>query len=440
MVFSFGKKAGDHVIDQELIDLLAVMDINFTGPKKIGTQVTKMCHSLNVEDCATAYRLSAIKLLFVDTDFVSKALGGDYARGYDLILVGAFCSDPKNLAGLNTTTLTKSALVDIVTKVDRKTTVQKKWTVRDLPVFSGKDDEWLDWKEKALATFCLCGLFQIVTDPLIAQSNPEMNCAVHGMLTLCVCDTKCGLDHTVLDIARDGHQAWSNIEQHYEQGPLLKLLITEHHNKIDTLSLSENGTVLDFANAFLRVKNRLVKLHSKATQMLVKVSIHQPDPEEWKDMFLDGIHVEYLSAISQSCRDDDNLTLRDTMTKLRELESQNKGSRKGISQKRQKKDYVPEKPAAHTPTNPGRAPHEDRGAAAKQFTQKLLDKAANTGDAAQKKLLTDFISTNTQALYQNSGQKRNRNQKKGKRRRAANAEAAATPNEVNDGYASFLRG
>jgi hypothetical protein len=159
-------------------------------------------------------------------------------------------------------------------------------------------------------------------------------------------------------------------------------------------------------------------------------------------MFLDGIHVEYLSAICQSCRDDTELTLRDTMTKLRELESQNKGSRKGNNQKKQKRDYAQEMPAAHTPSNNDKAPYEDHGAAAtaKQFTQKLLDKTANTIDAAQKKLPTDFISTNTQALYQNSGQKRNRNQKKGKRRRAANAEAAATPNEVNDGYASFLRG
>jgi hypothetical protein len=190
-----------------------------------------------------------------------------------------------------------------VTNVYQKSTPQ--WTTKKLDEFNGDYETWLSWKECAKAYFAQCGLYQVITNADYASAHPEMNAAVHGMLTISFSGSKENyMLFSTIAFAGDGHGAWENLCRFYECSVMTDIQIANYVEKFNLLEVTTVGNFFSFVTEFLLYKDKLEGLYEKQSARNIAPKIQVLS--DWNLLFFQKLKVVELESRAENLRKDDH--------------------------------------------------------------------------------------------------------------------------------------
>jgi hypothetical protein len=286
--------------------LLGYEDVNNARSDAVTKAVRNILHTFNIKTWDGAYRGIILKEYLTkggtSTDSTSKI-----QALVDVITVCCyyygFESEPdEDPLAVDL----KAALFNIVSNSDKASGSYK---VGELDKFSGKDRDWMLWKERSISRFKIDGLYEIITDEGRAVLNQRKNTIVHGMLVRALLTTKESMAYPCLMAeARDnGFLAWKQLCDLYEHKTLIKNLCRELHMKIFKLHLEKVEHWDTFTSEFMNSMNTMIVYQEKAEKANIDISTFKV--VDWKTLFLEKINVTLLNPRVQYCSAQDDMTV-----------------------------------------------------------------------------------------------------------------------------------
>lgn len=296
----------------------------------------------------------------------------------------------------------------------------------ELKPFSGKDHDWLFWKERAIARFKIEGLYEIIASEHMARLYPKKNTVIHGLLVEALLTTEHSLVYPCLmqDSRDNGHQAWKKLCELYEHKELIKNTCKTLHARFVKLRATKLEHWDSFTTQFLNTMNQMVIFQTKAKALDVDITGHTVN--KWKDSFLDKLEIPLLSPRVDRLKHEESddvwevfLNLKGVILDkavMKDIPFEHKQPRAKQDKKRKidtgNEEEIKDPEAERTPRGNG-----DRSNATLQQLHSLIDK---TTDATQKEAFKKMLAdAKTQASTAGSNKKLSRFQKRKNRRTLA---------------------
>jgi len=270
--------------------------------------VLRFTLSLDIKDYKDCYR--GLILQTVPKDFSNTKEKLHVLSDY--LMVCAYFSrlDPETEAPTPGETYTlkdlKSSYNKLISGEDRSRSPQK---VGELQPFSGKDKDWLLWKERAIAQFKIDGLYDVVRGERVAALNPGKNTIVHGMLVKALIHNgKLHAFPCLLDNEDDGNLAWRRLTDVYEHEQLIRNTLEDLQHQYQNLTLKNINDWDSFSAEFMTLKNDITMFVQKAKEANIK-DYSQFQIKYWKEDFIDKISCQELMGKIEFCRADHEMDL-----------------------------------------------------------------------------------------------------------------------------------
>jgi hypothetical protein len=287
----------------------------------------------------------------------------------------------------------KLAAMAVHTGVSHYTT---NWKTMKLDDFSGFPGDWFQWRISAVATFCQCGLFEVLDNKAFASQHIPMNAAVHGMLTHCFAQTeKCCMLHTTHTMVGNGYGAWQNLLAFYENHSMINSYIQYYYDEFEKLEVTEHKEFYPFSTEFLFLQGQLDMLQKlsadKATDPSEKT--RSVPIESYPKEFLKKMNIGELQTITEVLQREapkaipayiQLFTTALTEKKLLVMTSKKK---RNNSDHKDKQGSSNNKPAASPSISPP-GNHSDVNA---HYKKKLISEKEKTSDPSQKKYVQSLI-------------------------------------------------
>ena len=278
--------------------------------------------------------------------------------------------------------------------------------VGELPSFSGDDNDWLIWKERAEAQFKIDGLYKCLTSSIYAYSHEYENVAVHGMLTKALLQSSTsGHFACLMDNKDDGHKAWKTLTEYYECEEHIKNILRELFAKLEEMKLTEVSNWKEHVEEFMALKNRIVMFSTRAKEAsLSNINVYMVD--DWKKKFLSQIHIPALNSRMDFCSKDKEMDLWKTILDLKAyIHEKHAAVKKARTKSKhitvQKEEVT--KPAAEAPSK------TDKNAS---MVQNLYNQISAITDEKLKKQVKDMMAkakgASTEKTVKFKGKKRKR--------------------------------
>lgn len=402
-------------IDDQLDETFAVLKIdNCIGNPaagSMGATIRSMLYTLGVDGIKNAYKGLALLPMLAN----SKVLASIKHKStiVDFLSVCYYWTSVQTEGGntdeeaiIPTEEQLIQAYVDQQGGSNKSTRNRK---VVDLPHFSGKDEDWQLWKEKALATFKIIGLYSALTNPNIALLNPEDNTIIHGLLVRAMLQSDTHVEFCCMtDNEDDGYSAWKQLTDYFEQEQLVRGLLKTESILMDSLTLLRAEDYGAFVSNFMRSKNRTTTYLKLAKEKEVTM-VREFEVSDWKGIFLEKINVSLLQSRVESCLQDDEMTLWTTIIALKSLilEKRTKHSKQKRSPKVEQNEKV-ENGNSDTDSNPP--------AKAPVVTIATLHNLVNQLPNGDKKtMLKDFLVSSKSSVRKHPNGERYARKKKNRR-------------------------
>ena len=228
-------KVDEHL--NQVFQALGYVDINDVSNQAPDETkaVRNLLATIGLKDWDKAYRGALIKPLMIHSTLVDTITKRTAIS--DVMAATSFLSQydtvPTDLEEISFDTITASL------SHDHDKPSSSKIKPGEIPAFTGKDDAWPMWKEKALAQLKIDGLIKVITDPDYARLHPVPNTIVHGMLTKALIKEE-GYGHfpCLLDNVDNGYKAWKTICEYYEHPLLIRNTLKELSKKLNALNLT----------------------------------------------------------------------------------------------------------------------------------------------------------------------------------------------------------
>jgi hypothetical protein len=179
----------------------------------------------------------------------------------------------------------------------------KQWSTKKLDDYNGDHDKWLSWKECAKALFAQCGLYKVITDKDYAEAHPEMNAAVHGMLTISFSSSKENyMLFSTIAFEGNGHGAWENLCEFYECYVMTDIQILNITEKFKKLEVHTVEGFFPFVTEFLLYKDKLEGLYAK--QLARSVVPKGQILTDWNLLFFQKLKISELDSRAENLRNE----------------------------------------------------------------------------------------------------------------------------------------
>ena len=195
-----------------------------------------------------------------------------------------------------------------------------KLKAQEFTAFSGRFDDWANWKAQARCVINANKWTRVFEDRVYALSQPALNSLIYSRLALALVDGHA--EHVILpfESTNDGHGAWGALLTWYESSDMQYDLADKLRQQLTDLKLRPGGSAQEYINKFMVAVNRLNRIQGETMS-----EVHQVQA------FLRGIEDEDYSLVRSLCRNQ-QLTLLQSTARLtseeRELLLRRKAKRK----------------------------------------------------------------------------------------------------------------
>ena len=170
--------------------------------------------------------------------------------------------------------------------------------------FSGRFDDWANWKAQARCVINANKWSRLFEDPEYATAQPALNSLIYSRLALALVEGHA--EHVILpfESTNDGHGAWAALLNWYESSDMQYDLADKLRQQLSDLKLRPGGSAQEYINKFMVAVNRLNRIQGETMS-----DVHQVQA------FLRGIEDEEYSMVRSLCRNQ-QLTLIQSTARL----------------------------------------------------------------------------------------------------------------------------
>lgn len=128
----------------------------------------------------------------------------------------------------------------------------------DIKIFSGKDEEYQNWKAATIALLGITGHGDILTSHSFATENTIKNTFVYNILTIATVDGLAYHNVNQHKTTRDGHMAWKSLLEWYEgrTGIDAEYRLRDRYDSLELVpGVQPSVFINDFLNAHYDLRN-----------------------------------------------------------------------------------------------------------------------------------------------------------------------------------------
>ena len=244
----------DFDFDEELVHLCGLMDLDINDTNKTHKDsflARKVLYSIQVHEVHDLHRAKCLLSLMKNEAWLKKA--NRPGTLMDLVYISAWWDDNdiEDVKGAEKEHIL-AAGNKYMSNSYKNESVKIPVSLQDLPRFSGKSDDWFEWKVKAMADFRLTGMAELLGDGELAKQNPIQNSIIHAMLVKAVVFEGSLVSYVpFIGDDGDGYAAWKHLTNVYESPEQLKNILRDAKAKLDSLKFRDGNSFLAFQRDFV---------------------------------------------------------------------------------------------------------------------------------------------------------------------------------------------